>query len=279
MLCGGTGANATFEDQKVYQDCIRMKNGVWETSHQLQMKRRDHTSWNSTIGVILVGGMGEEVPDPDPQEYAGNTTELLKDDGGSTLWFPLKYSSSDSCLIDEGDTFLLTGGHYFPGMAARYDINGWVEDLDPLLNPRAGHSCYSNVNEQGQRVNLVCGGINYDSTFDPFDLLDNCEENIVGTSFWREIENPAPLLVSNVGLSVGEYFFSVGKKFLLAYNKIKYNIFIFLGGENDKEHPLSWIYRFSPDLMDLKLVGSLNTPRTLHSASIIDDESLYQICK
>ena len=86
------------------------------------------------------------------------TTELLDDNGGSKFWFNLTHPSFRSCLIDEGDTFLLTGGDGSDGIASRYDINGWIEDLDPLLHPRWYHSCFSYVNDQGERVNMVCSG-------------------------------------------------------------------------------------------------------------------------
>ena len=97
-----------------------------------------------------------------------------------------QYLCSCSCLIDEGERFLLTGGI---GMetekkVARYDINGWIEDLDPLLHPRWYHSCFSYVNDQGERVNMVCSGYGW---YGDEDRLESCEENIAGTRTWREI--------------------------------------------------------------------------------------------
>ena len=60
---------------------------------------------------------------------------------------------SYSCLIDEGNTFLLTGG-YKSGTVSRYNINGWVEDLDDLITARYGHGCSQFTNRDGYKVGL-----------------------------------------------------------------------------------------------------------------------------
>ena len=65
---------------------------------------------------------------------------------------------SASCLIDEGETFLVTGG-YDSGAAvstvSRYNINGWVEDLDDLITGRYGHGCTQYSNTLGDRVRFM----------------------------------------------------------------------------------------------------------------------------
>ena len=64
---------------------------------------------------------------------------------------------SVSCLIDEGETFLLTGGYEFGSSAgvstvSRYNINGWVEDLNNLNTGRYGHGCSQFTNKHGYKV-------------------------------------------------------------------------------------------------------------------------------
>ena len=59
---------------------------------------------------------------------------------------------SDACLINEGNTFLLTGGYGPVSTVSRYDINGWVKDLNNLNNARKGHGCTRFTNNQGTNV-------------------------------------------------------------------------------------------------------------------------------
>ena len=63
---------------------------------------------------------------------------------------------SQSCLIDEGQSFLLTGGYDFESGAvsrvSRYDINGWLEDLDDLNTERRLHGCTQFTNNEGDKV-------------------------------------------------------------------------------------------------------------------------------
>ena len=69
-----------------------------------------------------------------------------------------KYPSfSHSCLIDEGETFLLTGGgNEGSDIVTRYNINGFVEDLKGLNVQRNDHGCTHFKNNQGKQVsNLI----------------------------------------------------------------------------------------------------------------------------
>ena len=59
---------------------------------------------------------------------------------------------SSSCLIDEGQTFLLTGGTYSMETVSRYNINGWLEDLDNLNTGRRLHGCTQYTNNDGVKV-------------------------------------------------------------------------------------------------------------------------------
>ena len=62
---------------------------------------------------------------------------------------------SYSCLIDEGESFLLTGGGGAVSTVPRYNINGWVEDLDDLITGRSGHGCSQYENTLGARVRFM----------------------------------------------------------------------------------------------------------------------------
>ena len=67
------------------------------------------------------------------------------------------YIYSGSCLIDEGESFLLTGGYGAMNdgtvsTVSRYDLNGWVEDLDDLNTKRFGHGCTQYLNTDRAKV-------------------------------------------------------------------------------------------------------------------------------
>ena len=119
-----------------------------------------------------------------------------------------QYLCSYSCLIDEGQTFLLTGGSYSgtrKKVSSRYNINGWMEDLDDLNTGRWSHGCTQFTNNDGDKVrmefvmtslililfvqvNIVCGGWTGSSR------LDSCEKNRAGTKHWRYTRSlPRPL--------------------------------------------------------------------------------------
>ena len=59
-----------------------------------------------------------------------------------------------SCLIDEGQTFLLTGS-LFEGnrrIASRYNSSGWIEHLSDLNVDRWNHGCLQYTNNFGAKV-------------------------------------------------------------------------------------------------------------------------------
>ena len=66
----------------------------------------------------------------------------------------INVASGGSCLIDEGTTFLVTGGGDFLRTASRYDIHGWQEDLDPMNEARYFHGCSQFTNNQGEKVRM-----------------------------------------------------------------------------------------------------------------------------
>ena len=86
------------------------------------------------------------------------------------------------CLIDEGESFLMTGGYSEDsgqsGRVTRYDRHGLVRRLNNLQEGRAGHGCTQFINNDGikvgifsftykwilihiynQQVNMVAGGL------------------------------------------------------------------------------------------------------------------------
>ena len=63
---------------------------------------------------------------------------------------------SEACLIDEGDTFLLTGGSVgTKTRTSRYSRDGWLQDLDDLNTGRYDHACGWYTDTEGKRVRYI----------------------------------------------------------------------------------------------------------------------------
>ena len=71
LACGGGGDSERAS-------CVTFSGGSWEQTHTLGQSRYGHTAWASPQGVLLMGG---------PWENHLTTTELLTDNGGTTLSF------------------------------------------------------------------------------------------------------------------------------------------------------------------------------------------------
>ena len=59
---------------------------------------------------------------------------------------------SYACLIDEGDTFLITGGFVNYAGVSRYNSDGWVENTGSLNAGRGWHGCTRYTNNIGAQV-------------------------------------------------------------------------------------------------------------------------------
>ena len=71
----------------------------------------------------------------------------------STLFIP-----SFACLINLGDTFVITGGRLFTNPTKRvtkYNSAGHVGDLEPLLEPRRIHGCAAYTDSNGEEVKIM----------------------------------------------------------------------------------------------------------------------------
>ena len=58
-----------------------------------------------------------------------------------------------SCVIDEGDSFLITGSATSPhNIVSRYNSDGWVEDLGVMSEGRYYHGCTQYTDNVGEKV-------------------------------------------------------------------------------------------------------------------------------
>ena len=75
IICGG-------DSEEAGQTCVNLSDGFWNVSHQLERRRRDHTNWMTSSGLILMGGY-----------WSGQTTDLLLNNGSTQERFNLKHQS------------------------------------------------------------------------------------------------------------------------------------------------------------------------------------------
>ena len=65
------------------------------------------------------------------------------------------------CLIPDGDEVILTGGrdtsyiNYPYNAVSKYNRNGWVSDVAPMISRRYDHACGSFMNSNNEVVNVL----------------------------------------------------------------------------------------------------------------------------
>ena len=70
-VCGGGEGDVTR------RSCVTWRGGDWVTSHHLLYSRIYHSSWDSPLGILLLGGT------------SASTAELLHQNGTTTILFYL----------------------------------------------------------------------------------------------------------------------------------------------------------------------------------------------
>ena len=154
--CGPNGGNYRNESE-----CVEFNQGVWSrTNSGFQHRRKFHTSWETENGIYLMGGEGSY-----------QTSEFARNDGtvteGFSLQYPTRFYTNPtqkgnlltfsllrlSCSIPDGDSVVVTGGHFSKGNVVRYNESGFVEDLPELITGRFSHACSWYINSQNKKVN------------------------------------------------------------------------------------------------------------------------------
>jgi len=187
-LCGGTNDNSDAWGTS----CITLSSDKWVTSHALAEERMYHTSWNikEEGKIILMGGAGS----------SGNTTEIITEAKiGGVPGFRMKYETESACSIADhtSNTVIITGGRYTLrtvsrlteasiGMptVSRYSTSGHLEDLPPLNQGRYWHGCGAYIDNSGNQVLLVAGGL-----YDHSSYLSSTEKLSRTSSAWLRVAN------------------------------------------------------------------------------------------
>jgi len=239
LLCGGSC--------DICKTCLQLVDGVWTTSHNLKTSRSDHTSWTTSNGTLLIGGANR---------WQWQSTELVKTDGTTEVGtLKLKYKSRYACLIDEGDSFLLTGGfHTYDNVqlpttrTSRYSSDSWLEDLDDLNTGRWNHACGWYTNMEGKRTNIVAGG-NSNGIY-----VDSVELNVYGNNGWTYGSPLSKPMWGSRGVTVTSKFYITGGIYG-KFQQYKYEDAIQLYEED------GW-----------KTVGHMNVSRSFHGISAVHYE-------
>ena len=123
----------------------------------------------------------------------------------------LQISCRAACLINEGSSFLLTGGQgeyisstriHGSTLVARYDKNGWMEDLPPLLQGRRFHGCSLFASAGDKQMAIVAGGYGFSETEDSNVVLDTCEMFDYASRQWTVIARLPMALRGLVGVTL-----------------------------------------------------------------------------
>ena len=113
-------------------------------------------------------------------------------------------------MINEGSSFLLTGGQgekldsthiHGSTLVARYDRNGWLEDLPPLLQGRRFHGCSLFASDGYKQTAIVAGGYGF-SESEGNIVLDTCEMFDFTSSQWTVIARLPMALKGLVGVTL-----------------------------------------------------------------------------
>ena len=194
---------------------------------KLQVKRVEHSSWSFSEGVLLIGGL-----------YGKDNTEIVKPNGSTVLHYNLKHETRlffhnycahshtnccrGACLVDEGGSYLLTGGQYTYDRVTRYDADGWLDDLASLQQGRRMHGCSQFSDNYGYLRAIVAGG--YDQSH---QTLSSSEMFDYSSNEW-EVISSLPVAVfglTGVTLNNKPVMIGVGLKNISLLNTAKYFIF------------------------------------------------------
>jgi len=167
-ICGGENTRTT---------CTTLTSGQWVTSQVLSKERRDHCSWCTSTGIILLGG-----------HYSLTSTEtVIQTEYDTVPGFTMQNQTEYACSIPDKatHTLIITGGLQTMKAVTRYDTAGFLEYLPSLRDGRYYHGCGAYRREDDSQVLLVAGGYGKGGGLSSTELLPT------NTSAWVKA-NPLP---------------------------------------------------------------------------------------
>ena len=151
-LCGGT-------EEELRTECRTFINGSWTWTDNLTRPRAYHSSWQSSKGLLLMGGTGRKQRE---------SVEYL-DKSLSANFTTLTNSFIRHCAIvlELEDKVIMTGGYPNITRVEGYSVNGFEASLPDLLIGRHLHGCSHFINSDNKQVSIP-PSVNYFSPLSRF---------------------------------------------------------------------------------------------------------------
>merc|ERR1712126_300791 len=157
--------------------------------------------------------------------------------------------SDFACVIDEGDTFLMTGGKYSLNTVSRYTVDGWLENLGDLNIGRTSHACGQYTDTLGRQINIVAGGKDEFKNM----MLASIEVNVNGEYSWSFGTPLSKPLYESRGVTVMSQFYLTG-------------------GKDEDGNRLNDIQLYSEN--GWINVGDMSVPRSSHALSVVNFDDI-----
>jgi len=178
LLCGG---------YPIKGECYQFtpnSSTVWTKYADLNKDRYRHIAWESSQGLVLMGG-----------DESSTTAEIVNK--GDLLISQLFIWGGCGITDTDTDSVIYTGGILTLTNVSRYSLTGLVEELPNLNHGRRYHGCSSYKDKTtGKLVLIVVGGGNVTENH---KSIDTTEKYVLGDNSWRVIK---PLPRSRIGLQL-----------------------------------------------------------------------------
>ena len=136
-LCGGT-------ESEIRTECRTFTNGSWTLPQNLTRHRSYHSSWQSSKGLLLMGGTGKL------QYQSIEYLDKSLNSNFTTLQKP--FIRHCAIVLELEDKVILTGGQLNMTRVQVYSVNGFEMDLPDLLTGRHLHGCSHYINSDNEQV-------------------------------------------------------------------------------------------------------------------------------
>jgi len=189
FLCGGV---------ETKKSCLQYRSGGWSTLGDILInERRNHVSWRSPKGLMLMGGN-------DIDTGAVQTSEIVTT-AGSKKGFALEYETIAACGFQHDENFIITGGMKTKKKVSKYNVEGFVEDLPDLETGRFYHACGYYTNTENKPIYLVTGGSDNENNF-----LASTEILSDPSGSWKTVAELPSSRTRLAGVSLANKIFVIG---------------------------------------------------------------------
>jgi len=232
--CGGMD-----DSYKPRSSCLSWSPGApsWRSSYTMREARSGHLAWTPPTrpGTLLLLGGGSRSTSTTGEEVPGGAT------------FTLPHEVFYSCGIEDGDTFIITGGG--SSYVTRFGPTGAVEEELPRLpEARFDHGCGHYPTGAGQAL-LVAGGGTTDYTSSVLTLLPSATS-------WTPLSPLPRRLVALASSMVGGRLWLVG------------------GRDSDSNTKRAEVLQYEPSMDTWTPKGNITGARSYHGMVAVGPQDL-----